>query len=514
MAEKSAATGPIFVIAILLVAGIALGLELSVPTSPAYSLPGIPAHPAHYVNVTLYADANGWNSNQKGLPVQSGLKVNPTIVVLPGTVVNFTVIEEDNQPHTLTIAQGSSISSTSDTLLSTSDITTTTGHVSFAQAYFDTLGEYTYWCVVHPQTMIGHLWVNNSLPTFSLPTPPANMSANANQTLYADSNGWNYSHGTVNPVLYFRLGTLVNFTIIQEDGNQHGFYIAPGSNESSYNEVLLKPSSLSTKVGATSNFTAYFNVTGEYTYWDPNYANATEGHIFVVSGINSIILTVTSNGLDLNGNLNSSILVKNGSLLRIGINDSAKISYDVLLAKGYSPSKTNVTIVGTNSSNETVVYVPSVAQAFTLYDGFSSSTYHHLFTYVNIVNYSLSAANFVWNQNSTTNPTLSVSAGDLVNFTIVNTDNLNHTLEVNYGNSYNSTLAVKVAEVTNGNASSSGYYLFNQTGNYTYWDYYHPNTAIGRITVTGSKGTTAPAIASVMPIYSPLILNSAGKNEV
>ena len=34
------------------------------------------------------------------------------------------------------------------------------------------------------------------------------------QTVYADASGWNYSHGSINPTLYFPLDYKICFTVI------------------------------------------------------------------------------------------------------------------------------------------------------------------------------------------------------------------------------------------------------------------------------------------------------------
>lgn len=169
MAEKGTRnyTGVVMAVGILLIMGMAIAIALDVPISKSFSFPTVPsAGPDHQLNITLYADASGWDYNHG--------KVNPTIVIPPNTQIAFTVIEEDNQPHTLTIAPGAQESSTHATLLSQTDITTTPGHVSHASAYFTTTGEYTYWCTIHPVTMVGQLYVNTSA---SLPT---NISGSGN----------------------------------------------------------------------------------------------------------------------------------------------------------------------------------------------------------------------------------------------------------------------------------------------------------------------------------------------
>ena len=36
------------------------------------------------------------------------------------------------------------------------------------------------------------------------------------QTVYADASGWNYSHGPINPTLYFPLDYKICFTVIED----------------------------------------------------------------------------------------------------------------------------------------------------------------------------------------------------------------------------------------------------------------------------------------------------------
>ena len=103
-----------------------------------------------------------------------------------------------------------------------------------------------------------------------------------------------------------------------------------------------------------------------------------------------------------------------------------------------------------------------------------------------------------WNysQTSGVNPTITVSACTLVNFTIVNEDNLTHTLVINSGNNENSTDYMVIASVNATSNMSQGYYFFISPGNYTYWDLYHPGTSVGTINVTNASSTTSA-------IYSP-----------
>ncbi|MGP6293233.1 cupredoxin domain-containing protein [Caldiplasma sukawensis] len=146
--------GAIFGVLIILFAALSLLFVISAPTTTASAGLVDPTgiHPTHYYNVTLWADASGWDYNHG--------PTNPTMYFQVCTKVNFTVIEEDNLPHTLTINAGPNETSSTLTLLTTSDITQTPGHVSKANYTFFKSGEYTYWCTVHPTTMVGHIFIN------------------------------------------------------------------------------------------------------------------------------------------------------------------------------------------------------------------------------------------------------------------------------------------------------------------------------------------------------------------
>lgn len=381
MAEvtKKNLTGVILAISIILIIGAAVSIALDVPLSKSFSLPSVPASgPAHQVNITLYADALGWDYS-KG-------KTNPTIVIPPGTLVHFTVIEEDNQPHTLTVAPGAKETSTSATLLSKADITTTPGHESHASAYFPTTGEYTYWCIVHPTTMVGQLYVNASASLQNNNTSTQhNYLHYSNQTMNLNHSALQ-ANGKSYPSLYIQKDTFLNVTVKANSSSATRYSL-----NFSYGSALNL--SNSTTMIAATNATAsggfYFTDPGVYTYW--NYYNRS----------------------------------MSGS-----------------------------------------IYVYNKTMSLTLYADFNGW------------NYSKGAVN----------PSFTFSQFTLVNLTVVNLDNLTHSLILNPGNNENSSYS-SIANLTPGVNSTSVMLFFGTAGNYTYWDSYHPSTAVGSITVQGQNST-------------------------
>ena len=138
--------------------------------------------------------------------------------------------------------------------------------------------------------------------------------------------------------------------------------------------------------------------------------------------------------------------------------------------------------------NSSMTIVPSVCTCIKGY----------VYVYTSLLNQTLFADKNGWNysQTSGVNPTITVSACTLVNFTLIDEDNLTHTLVINTGNNENTTDYTVIATVNATTNMSQGYYFFLTPGNYTYWDLYHPSTAVGTINVTNSSSG-----ASV--VYSP-----------
>ncbi|MCL4342529.1 MAG: hypothetical protein M1267_01575 [Candidatus Thermoplasmatota archaeon] len=97
-----------------------------------------------------------------------------------------------------------------------------------------------------------------------------------------------------------------------------------------------------------------------------------------------------------------------------------------------------------------------------------------IFVFVTEVSVALNATLSGFVYSGLTNPNLYFTQYTLVNFTLVNSDNLNNTLVINGGTSENQSGYTTVASVTAGNLSSQGYYFFAYSGNYTVWNTYHP----------------------------------------
>lgn len=174
MEGNKAGVGVVIIIAVV----VALSFSF-VLTTPSGSTPiKIPSNPKYTNTTYLWADANGWNTGHG--------PVNPVLNYSTGTVVTFIVTEEDTQPHTLTINAGGNPSNpqagengnNATTILSTSQITVTKGHVSQAQFYFANPGIYTYWCIIHKTTMVGVIYVNGSAVSSS-------VSSSAPQTSFS-----------------------------------------------------------------------------------------------------------------------------------------------------------------------------------------------------------------------------------------------------------------------------------------------------------------------------------------
>lgn len=96
------------------------------------------------------------------------------------------------------------------------------------------------------------------------------------QTIYADATGWNYSHGTNNPTLYFPLDYKICFCVIEEDNLPHTLtlnYIksyTPGSAPSSYESTATAYNvipTIPTTPGAHIKQSYIFFQTGYYVYW-------------------------------------------------------------------------------------------------------------------------------------------------------------------------------------------------------------------------------------------------------
>lgn len=151
-------------VGIVIIVAVVVALSFSyVLTSPTGgSKITIPSNPAYTNTTNLWADAAGWNYGHG--------TINPSLNYSVGTVVTFHVTEEDTAPHTLYIVSAPSSPTQGPIsyenqgngyqILSTSQITQTKGHTVDGQYYFNKAGVYVYWCTIHPQTMVGWLYVN------------------------------------------------------------------------------------------------------------------------------------------------------------------------------------------------------------------------------------------------------------------------------------------------------------------------------------------------------------------
>lgn len=101
--------------------------------------------------IVLWANAQGWNFNTTP---------NPVLNERLHTLLEFKVIEQDGLPHTLTINPGPNESTSNDIV--NVPIPTTIGSVTWVNWSFESPGLYTYWCEVHPETMVGKLYVNST----------------------------------------------------------------------------------------------------------------------------------------------------------------------------------------------------------------------------------------------------------------------------------------------------------------------------------------------------------------
>ncbi|MGC8645426.1 MAG: cupredoxin domain-containing protein [Thermoplasmata archaeon] len=128
------------------------------------------------VLIVLYANALGWNYNSS--------HPDPTIYEKTHVLLEFKVIEQDGLPHTLTINPGPNESASS--AIVNVVIPTTIGSVTWVNWSFANPGIYTYWCEVHPETMVGQLVINattsnatSSLPHFTGAIPLNGIGQNA-----------------------------------------------------------------------------------------------------------------------------------------------------------------------------------------------------------------------------------------------------------------------------------------------------------------------------------------------
>jgi len=154
--------GVAFAVIVVLSIAVAVGFAISPqPTSVLSQV--IPPNPAYTNSTTLYAAEPGWDTPTPYGNTNGAIPINPTLNYTVGTVVTFTVINTDSLPHNLYIAKG-----TSENLASyysvIGAINPIPGSKYTGEWYAQTPGVYTYWCQVHPTTMVGTI---NVLPVNS-----------------------------------------------------------------------------------------------------------------------------------------------------------------------------------------------------------------------------------------------------------------------------------------------------------------------------------------------------------
>lgn len=154
--------GIAFAVIVIIIVSVAFAFVLSAPQQAGLKPPSLINYSS--TNTTqLWANANGWNFGHG--------TTNPTLNYTTNELITFAVTEADGLPHTLVIAPGPKETGSYWTVLTQSQITQTIGHVSQGQFMFTQPGTYTYWCTVHPATMVGTIIVTpgNSTSSVSLP---------------------------------------------------------------------------------------------------------------------------------------------------------------------------------------------------------------------------------------------------------------------------------------------------------------------------------------------------------
>ncbi len=493
---SSRATGIVLAVLIVVSSAFFVSYELNVPKLNTFSFSPVPANATQFVDVTLYAEQPGWDYNL------GPSLANPTLVFQVGTVVNFTVIEEDTLIHNLAINPGSSEASNASILL---NIGPPQLSVQKAQVYFSDTGIYTYWCTVHPTTMVGRIYVNKTVSnTYSLPPLPAGYPVNYSYSFTMDSGYIANSTGSHNPNLFYPTGSAVNFTIIQGVTSNSSFNIAFGSAESSYNETAVNASALGNTPGNHKSFFAYFKTPGEYTYWNAYSPNSTEGHVFIADNNQTAVLNVTNTGIMYGGSSNFTIAVANSTNVRFVLNDSGSFSYS------FSISGNPADEINMSGSTGSVFYL-SFQQAGQdiLNASLPSASTNSIDVYLKEVNLTVDSTLTGFVINGVNNPNLNFTQYTIVRFTLNNSDNLNNSLVINAGGSANLSNHTIIALTPAGTPASTGYYLFINAGTYTLWNTYHPSSDILEIDVTslnlsagGSSST--PAINNLLNNDNPI----------
>ncbi len=164
--------GAIYGVVIIVLVAASLTFVLSAPTSAGGGLidpSGIKVKGT--IDQTVYADASGWNFSHG--------PINPTLYFPVDYKICFTVIEEDNLPHTFTInkdkaytpgtpATSYESATTGLTLITTGQLTQVPGHSVQKSYIFFESGNYTYWCEIHPTTMDARIQINGTAESSSV----------------------------------------------------------------------------------------------------------------------------------------------------------------------------------------------------------------------------------------------------------------------------------------------------------------------------------------------------------
>ncbi len=139
-------------LALILILGAGLSFYFFISVPQGIGAQGVSASYNSTELIVLYANAQGWNYNSS--------HPNPTIYAKTHVLLEFKVIEQDNLPHTLTINPGSTENQNS--AIVSVNIPPIPGTVVWVNWSFGQPGTYTYWCIVHPETMVGLLIINSS----------------------------------------------------------------------------------------------------------------------------------------------------------------------------------------------------------------------------------------------------------------------------------------------------------------------------------------------------------------
>ncbi len=129
-----------------------------------------------------------------------------------------------------------------------------------------------------------------------------NNPAHTNTTLlWADAQGWNLNHGTVNPTLNYSVGTVVTFQVTEEDSQPHNLYVVsapsnPTNGPISYENAgqgykILSTSDITQTPGHTTTGKYYFSKAGIYVYWCDIHKQTMVGWVYVNATSSSSVVS-------------------------------------------------------------------------------------------------------------------------------------------------------------------------------------------------------------------------------